>query len=357
MKFVHFADLHLDTKFDSLSQISKMPEKRRLEQRKVLKYLIEYVEINKIDVLLISGDLYEQKYIRKASIDYLNELFKKIPDTKIFISPGNHDPYIANSFYNTYNWNENVHIFKNKIEKIDLGEVNIYGLGFDNYYLEDSGIEKIKLDEPEKINILITHSSLDGRGEDYKKYNPLSKSKLKKIGFDYIALGHTHKPYFDEEQDQRIVYPGSLLSLGFDEPGSHGFISGEITKDSLKFEFLEADNRQFVEKTIDITECSMQEELIEFLQEAPLEEQNFYKIILEGTRNFPIDTSKIQNLCERSNIVKIKDNTKLAIDYIKLSKEKSVKGIFVKRMLERQAKEGLDEEFVAKTIEIGLEVL
>ena len=37
MKFLHFADLHLDTKFDSLSQIDGLPEKRRLEQRKILR--------------------------------------------------------------------------------------------------------------------------------------------------------------------------------------------------------------------------------------------------------------------------------------------------------------------------------
>ena len=41
---------------------------------------------------------------------------------------------------------------------------------------------------------------------------------------DYIALGHIHKPYYDSEKQQRIVYPGSLVSLGFDETGSHGMI-------------------------------------------------------------------------------------------------------------------------------------
>ena len=44
MKFVHLADLHLDTKFDSLNQIDGLPEKRRLEQRKALKDVIEYIK-------------------------------------------------------------------------------------------------------------------------------------------------------------------------------------------------------------------------------------------------------------------------------------------------------------------------
>ena len=106
MKFLHFADLHLDTKFDSLNQIDGLPEKRRLEQRKKLRQIINYIKENDIQLLLISGDLYEQKYIRKSSIEYINNLFKEIPETKIFIAPGNHDPYIANSFYASFDWNE-----------------------------------------------------------------------------------------------------------------------------------------------------------------------------------------------------------------------------------------------------------
>lgn len=41
---------------------------------------------------------------------------------------------------------------------------------------------------------------------------------------DYIALGHIHKPYYDEEKKQKVVYPGSLVALGFDEKGPHGVI-------------------------------------------------------------------------------------------------------------------------------------
>lgn len=357
MKFVHFADLHLDTKFDSLNSIKGMPEKRRLEQRRVLKEIIEYVEINDIDVLFISGDLYEQNYIRKSSIDFLNGLFKKIPSTKVFIAPGNHDPFIANSFYNTYKWNENVHIFKDEVEKIELEDADIYGYGFGDFYCNDSGVEDIKIENPKKVNVLITHGSLDGAGEDFKQYNPISKAKLRKIGFDYVALGHIHKPYFNDEKNQTIIYPGSPMSLGFDEQGKHGFVTGRITEEELKIEFVETDKRQFIEKGIDISNIANLEELVEMIQELPIDEQNFYKIVLEGKRFFPIDVSKLLKLCEVTNIIKIKDNTKIGIDYRTIAKENSVRGIFVKRMLDRKEKEHLDEDFVEKTIEIGLEVL
>lgn len=66
--------------------------------------------------------------LRESTIQYINNLFKEIPNTKIFISPGNHDPYIKNSFYNDFNWNKNVKIFNSKIERCEYENVNIYGV-------------------------------------------------------------------------------------------------------------------------------------------------------------------------------------------------------------------------------------
>ena len=82
-------------------------------------------------------------------------MFKEIPKTKIFIAPGNHDPYLKNSYYSKYKWNENVKIFNSKIEKIELENIDIYGYGFDDFYCTNSGIENIEIENPEKINILI----------------------------------------------------------------------------------------------------------------------------------------------------------------------------------------------------------
>jgi len=120
MKFVHIADIHFDSPFVNLSDKETIGEIKRLEQRKVFKKVIDYIKENKIEFLFIAGDLYEHKYIRKSTIEYINKLFQEIPDTEIFISPGNHDPFTKNSYYNKFRWNDNVHIFNAKIEKIEM---------------------------------------------------------------------------------------------------------------------------------------------------------------------------------------------------------------------------------------------
>ena len=188
MKFVHIADMHFDSPFVNLSDKGVLGDLRRLEQRKVLKKVIEYVKQNKIEYLFISGDLYEHKYVKLSTIEYINNLFKEIPKTQILIAPGNHDPYLKNSYYNKFNWNENVKIFHAKIEKIEDEKIDIYGYGFDDFYCTDCGIEKLELANPEKTNLLVIHGTLDGASLEEKQYNSMTRKMLQEKGFDYIAM-------------------------------------------------------------------------------------------------------------------------------------------------------------------------
>lgn len=215
MRFVHIADLHFDSAFTVLADKKGLANKRRLEQREAFKKAIEYISKEKIPYLFIAGDLYDQNYIRESTIEYINNLFKTIPETKIFISPGNHDPFLKNSFYNTFNWNDNVKIFGEGIERIELEEADIYGFGFTDFYCSNSKVEEIEIKNKEKINILLVHGALDSSKNIDIKYNPISSNKLKQIGFDYIALGHIHKREIEDENN--FIYPGSMISFGFDE--------------------------------------------------------------------------------------------------------------------------------------------
>ncbi|MBR3133693.1 MAG: DNA repair exonuclease [Clostridia bacterium] len=357
MKFIHTADMHFDTQFDTLAGAGNMSEIRRLEQRKIMKKIIDYCRDNSIQLLLISGDLYEHKFIRKSSINYINDLFKQIPDTKIFISPGNHDPYLQNSFYNTYKWSENVYIFKDEIEKVQIDEnTNIYGFGFTDFYCHNSGIDNIVLDEPNKTNILIVHGSLDANNDEYKEYNSISSKKLKNIGFDYIALGHIHKRYDNGEKTGRVIYPGSPISMGFDELGEHGMIIGEIEKGQVKTEFIKLDEREYKEIEVDVTNMESQEEIIEEINSISYSD-DLYKIILIGRRNGPINTKEILKLVENQNVIKVKDHTKLSYDIEKIIQQDDIRGKFVKNIIKRCEEESLSEEETQTAIEIGLEAL
>ena len=178
MKFIHIADMHFDTSFTTLTTKSDLGDIRRLDQRNVFRKVIDYIKENNIPYLFIAGDFYEHKYIRQSTIEFINDLFKQIPDTAIFITPGNHDPYLNNSFYNKYYWNDNVHIFSPEIRCIELKEMDIYGWGFGDFCDSNLDIENIKIKNKDKINVLITHGTLNGSNTMERMYNPISKNKI-----------------------------------------------------------------------------------------------------------------------------------------------------------------------------------
>lgn len=357
MKFVHIADMHFDIPFTSLNSKEDLCEKRRLEQRKAFRKAIEYVKEYNVEYLFIAGDLYEQEYVRKSTIDFIINSFKEIPTTKIFITPGNHDPYVRNSYYNTYDFGENVNIFRNSnVEKYEDEKVNIYGMAFTEFYMNESSLENIKLIDNGKPNILIAHCDLNGaKDKDGFSYNPILESKLNSIGFDYIALGHIHKNNI--ENTNRIYYPGSPISLGFDELGDHGMIVGEITKEFFEMNFVKLDERKFEEINVRVDEVNSKEELIERILTLDLEANNIYKIVLVGRRNFEINTREILRIIPKSNILKIKNETTLNYNIEELAKQNNLKGIFVKEVLEMYRNGLCTEEEYQKAIEIGLEAM
>ena len=356
MKFVHIADMHFDSPFVNLSEKDIMGDLRRLEQRKVFKKIIEYIKENNIKYFFISGDLYEHKYIKQSTIEYINKLFEEIPETNIYIAPGNHDPYTKNSYYNKYNWSKNVKIFGPKVEKIETQDVNIYGYGFDDFYCSDSGVENIEIEQNEKPNILIIHGNIDGSTIENMQYNSMSKKMLEEKGFDYVALGHIHKKDYNTEENQKIVYPGSTISLGFDELGEHGMIVGDVEKNKLEIQFVKLDDKQFTKRELNVDNIYSKEELIEKINELEIEENNYVEIILIGNRNFEINKYDLIKYILNNNIIKIKDNTKIAYDLEKLENENTLKGLFIKEMNKKikNAETEEEKEIIEKSIEIGL---
>lgn len=385
MRFIHMADVHFDSPFTVLASRENLANERRLEQRKAFADTIEYIKENQIPFLFISGDLYEQKYIRKSTIEYINNLFKEIPNTQIFISPGNHDPFLINSFYNTFEWNNNVTIFNSEIKIIETEEADIYGFGFTDFYCENSQIEKINIKNKNKINILITHGSLDASKTLDMQYNPLNSNKLKEIGFDYVALGHIHKANYEENKNN-FIYPGSLISFGFDELGEHGFLDVEINKNNSeknnlinlkinnnnlnnseinnnnlkinkKIKFIKVDKRIFEEIKLNISEINSEEELIEKIKNIKTERQKNYKVILEGYKNIEIDLNKIQKMVLDENVLKVKDSSKVKYDIKELANQNNLKGVFINRILQKEEEGLCTKEEAEQAIEIFINAL
>jgi DNA repair exonuclease SbcCD nuclease subunit len=352
MNFIHIADMHFDAPFKLGEQNSNIGEKRRLEKREIFKKIVEYIKQNEIPYFFICGDLYEQEYIRKSTIDYINDLFKTIENCKVFIVPGNHDPYIKNSYYNSYNWNKNVHIFTNKLEVVHEKDVDIYGYGFNDFYMENP-YENIEIEDKSKINILLTHGDIDNVQKEDKPYNELYTRDLKKLGFDYIALGHIHKKIIDD----KIVYPGSTASMGFDEEGEHGMIVGSIERKVLQKEFVKVDPTEFKKYELDISNYNDEMQIEEAINSLKLDDSKYYEIVLVGSANFNINKNNILKVITADNILKIKNESKVRFNLEQIINEDTLRGIFARKILKKidEAETEEEKEKYQKVLEEGLD--
>lgn len=119
-------------------------------------------------------------------------------------------------------------------------------------------------------------------------------------------------------------------------------------------EFIQIDKKEFAEKEIDISEIQSEEELLEKTINDNFEEDKYYKIIFIGNKKIEINTNQILKNVVHTNVIKIKDKTKLEIDLHALSKQNSLKGLFVKNLLKKIEENPEDREKIFKAIEIGL---
>ena len=185
------------------------------------------------------------------------------------------------------------------------------------------------------------------------QYNQINESKIKKVGFDYIALGHIHKQMIKEN----IVYPGSTISFGFDELGEHGMLDVDLSKKTLNINFIKLDDKEFVEEEMDISTINSEEELIEKILEIKIDENKLYKIKLIGNKNIEINKNKILKIINKKNILKIKDCTQINFDIEKIIQENNLKSYFIKELNKLKQENNYTDEEINQAMEIGLNML
>ena len=139
-----------------------------------------------------------------------------------------------------------------------------------------------------------------------------------------------------------FAYPGCPEGQGFDELGEKGVLMGDIGKGICDLQFIPTSRRQHILEKIDLTDIPVisADFILGYLEQKYTKAytENLYKIELLGSISpeTAIDCEDITaRLNERVYFAKIKNSTTLKLDLEALSKEQSLKGIFVKKMLEK----------------------
>ena len=360
IKFVHIADLHLDSPFSG-ADLNERRE-RRAELRKALVETISFCTENKTDILLVAGDLFDGEFAGRDTAAFVAECFSRIPDTRVFIAPGNHDHFGAHSPYRYCDFSPNVHIFTEEtLSCVEIPQLGcaVYGYGFNSEKMSAQPTRGIHPHDTDRINILVGHGDLDVSHSPY--YN-ISSEDLAASGLDYVALGHIHKPSgLIRFGGTACAYSGCLVGRDYGESGMRGLVTGTVSKTGTEIEYVPVSRRSYEEITVDVTGKSPSEVLSE-LQEKCMgfSELTGVRTVLIGERDdfFTLPKSTVEKALSHIYAVHISDKTTEVIGYERLLSESSLKGHYA-RML-RQYIESDSEEMREKAmlaLRYGLEAL
>lgn len=371
IKFLHFGDLHLDMPFTSLGDTGLQSSVRRQELKECFDRVIGLAQKENVDIILISGDLFEHSYIRKSTINHINDKFKQIEKIRVFIVPGNHDPLVVDSYYKTCEWSQNVTILGEHAPSVMLESAGacIHGAGFRSFYEKESLVSSVSSANGNFINILLIHGTVDLK-LDSGNYNPMTCEELDALGMDYIALGHFHNRIEGIGARRNIYNPGSPEPLGFDEQGKHGVFVGTLTKAEgereghLEVRFVETGLREYKTLEVNVNGCSSEQQIVDRIALAIYRENaatDLFDVRLRGylERHFTPDIGYIQRcFSDKVFFLKVRDETAIDFDIEEILKEPGLRGLFAQKLVSLMEEEGNgDKELYKKALYYGLQAL
>ena len=223
MKFLHTADLHLDSAFCASDALRA--EDRREAQRQVLARIFSCAEREACDLILIAGDLFDSVCVTPETEELCLQLFGH-SSCPVVIAPGNHDPYATTSFYRRDDLPEQVYVFNTSdvqcFEFPELG-VRVFGYAFLSAVMATSPLAGVQPPAPNGMrNLLCAHADLT---DPLSRSCPLTVGDIVRFGIDYAALGHIHNRKEDDSFGQTCIrYCGFAEGRSFDEQGEGGVL-------------------------------------------------------------------------------------------------------------------------------------
>ncbi len=237
LKFIHAADIHLDSSLHGLERYEGAPvEEIRSATRRAFDNLIELAIDEEVAFVLLVGDLYDGDWKDYNTGLYFVERMGRLREAgiRVFMVAGNHDA--ASQITKHLRLPENVTLFSTKTAEkaiLDDLDVAIVGQGFSTRAVTDDLSQAYPQGDPQLLNIGLLHTCLDGK-PGHEPYAPCTVEGLLSKGYQYWALGHVHKRE-EVNQDPWIVFPGNIQGRHIREVGPKGCTlvtveSGEIVE-------------------------------------------------------------------------------------------------------------------------------
>ncbi len=270
--FIHTADLHLDSPFKGVSEMSTVISAALAEATfRTFSNIIDLCLEKQVDFLLIAGDIYDgaDRSLR-AQLRFRDGL-KRLSEVgiKTYIVHGNHDP--LDGWAASLEWPENVYIFAGKsvaavpVEQNGFEIARIYGISYQQRETKTNLAKKFPVliqAEKDLFTIGLLHCNV-GTETGHAPYAPCSLQDLSSRNFDYWALGHVHKKAVISPAEPLVIYPGNPQGLHPGEIGDRGCFLVNVDESGVpSAEFMDVAAVRWFEKEIAIDDLQTEQDLL-----------------------------------------------------------------------------------------------
>lgn len=259
MKFLHIADVHLDSPFLGLSFLPselfcQIKNAIQLSFEKAVNFAIDH----DVDLVLLAGDTFDSIHPTLQSKIFFANQIKRLVDRQIQVVMvlGNHDysqidDLLLNEspYFKIIGSNE-------QIEQVDFMTKSQYkyrvvGFSYQHNHITEDIIAKYPPKSTSIYTIGLAHAGMKQSSVDQNNYAPFTLNEVKDLNYDYFALGHIHLRQV-LSQEPWIVYSGNLQGRHVNEKDAKGFYFGQVDEQSQNTQLQFIDVSPIVWQTVDL---------------------------------------------------------------------------------------------------------
>jgi len=370
IKILHTSDLHLEAKLGFLGPKSQDHRKQLIT---TFKELVVRAVSGKYDLVLIAGDLFDTPFPGENTKTQVLEGFKTLISNKIYLAviAGNHDYLEAGSVYFDERFrilnSDYIHIFNTPDEyiwTIPGLDLTILGVSLTKQKDNSSPLSSVKdiitQDKKTKYRVALLHGSLDVDAQITN--NPLNRSELVKMNFDYVALGDWHSTK-QVSLTPSVWYSGSPELIHIDQVGAGNFLTVEIDNQT-KVTLSKIGQKEALKLSLDITGVKTLTELDQRWRQLGVNntQQKFIELTLDGAKDLAVkfsDTELKDYFSDKAYYLKLRDITKLKLTDGELEDfpEEFLVGKYIRLLQKKRGEDYSQNKVIDEAIQLGVRFL
>jgi len=272
LRFIHAADLHLDSPFKGLNDVPENYRNKILESTfQSLKNIVQLAINKQVDFVLFAGDIFDiEDRSVKAQVSFKREMERLFDENiSVYLIHGNHDFVADESAF--LKFPSNVYVFDEKVETVEHKTstnefISITGFSYNKRHVHDRMIKNYpRKNSSSDFHIGLLHGSLEGMSTEHGQYAPFSINEIKQLHYDYFALGHIHQ----RQQLQPSIpayYSGNSQGRHRKETGAKGCYLVENHGEVLIPTFIETSPIIWKNVVIDVSEKTELNDIFQIIE-------------------------------------------------------------------------------------------